>query len=294
MGHKAETITQNSKLNVSAILLPICVSLILFLMKSYGYFVTGSLTILTSLLDSLLDVIISSFNMMAVIYAAKPPDEDHSFGHNSIEDIVGLMQATFIASSAFFIFYKAVIDFVDPQPITHNEFGAWIMIASLGFASIIVIYQKIILAKTKSVVVESDMMHYLTDLLINGAIIISLFMASNPKFRLLDPILATIIASYVLISAFRIGKRSFNNLMDKELEEEEKDKILKLINQQTEIKGYHALKTRRSGNRVFVQMHIDLDQNLSLKSAHDIIDDLEKKIGEIWLEADVIIHTDPV
>lgn len=294
MTHKHQSLKDNHQLNIKAILVPICVSLILFAVKTYGYFVTGSLSILTSLLDSMMDVIISSLNMAAIIYAAKPADADHSFGHNSIEDIMGLMQATFIATSAFFILYKAGINFMAPQAINHNMIGAWVMIFSFAFASIIVLYQKMILAKTNSVVVESDMLHYLSDVLINGAIIISLFLASNPNLKLLDPILASVIAFYILFSAFKIGKRSFDNLMDKELENGEREQIENLIKKEKQIKGYHALRTRRSGNRIFVQLHIDLDKGLSLEEAHDIIDSLEKKIAAMWLEADVIIHTDPV
>jgi len=119
-------------------------------------------------------------------------------------------------------------------------------------------------------------------------------LVTNPKFRILDPILASIIAIYISYAAFKIGKRSFNNLMDKELEEEEKIKIIKLIKKEKQIRGFHAFKTRRSGNRVFVQFHVDLDKKLNLQQAHDIIDNIEKQIALLWLESDVIIHTDPV
>lgn len=291
---KKQSVQSNNNLNITAILLPITVSVVLVLVKIYGYFITGSLSILSSLLDSLMDVFISALNMAAVMYASKPPDEDHRFGHNSIEDIVGLIQATFIATSAFLILYKAGDNFLEPVAVTNNITGVWIMVFSLVAAFFVVIYQKIIIKRTKSVVVESDMMHYLTDVLINGAIIISLLLAANPKLQILDPILASLIAFYILSAAFKIGKRSFNNLMDKELADNEKQKIEKLIQKEKQIKGYHAFKTRRSGNRVFVQLHVEMDKNLSLQKTHDIIDELEKEIEDIWLEADVIIHTDPV
>lgn len=291
---QSEKIIKNTKLNITAISLPITISAILIIAKIYGFFITGSLSILSSLLDSLMDVIISTINAFAIIYASKPPDEDHRFGHNSIEDIVGLMQATFIATSAFLILYKAGTVFIEPREITNNITGVWIMVASTIGAFLIVIYQKIVIKKTKSVVVESDMMHYLTDFLVNIAIVISLLLATNNKFMFLDPILASLIAIYVLSAAFKIGKRSFDNLMDKELSDEEKTKIINLINKQKEIKGFHAFKTRRSGNRVFVQIHVELDKNLILDDAHQIIDILERKIEDIWLESDVIIHSDPV
>lgn len=292
--NKENNLKKNNNLNISAILVPIVVSIILLLLKIYGYFITGSLSILSSFLDSFMDVFISALNMAAVIYASIPPDEDHPFGHNAIEDLVGLIQATFIATSAFLILYKVGSGFSDPQDVTNNIVGVWIMAISLLLTFFVVIYQKIIIRKTKSVVVESDMLHYLTDVLINGAVIISLFLVINPQFQILDPILAGFIAVYILYAAFKIGKRSFNNLMDKELKEGEKQKIIELIKNEKRIKGYHAFKTRRSGNRVFVQFHAEIDKKLSLQKAHDIVDDLEKDIEKMWLESDVIIHIDPV
>jgi ferrous-iron efflux pump FieF len=287
-------IQKNNKLNITAILVPITASIMLLLAKTYGYFVTDSLSILSSLLDSFMDVFISALNMVAVIYASKPPDEDHRFGHNAIEDIVGLIQATFIATTAFFVLYKAADSFIHPTTIDDNMIGVWVMVFSVVMPLLVVIYQKMIIRKTKSIVVESDMMHYLTDVLVNGAIIISLLLAINPKFRIIDPILAALIALYILSSAIKIGKRSFNNLMDMELEEGQKDKIRALIDGNKKIKGYHAFKTRRSGNRVFVQIHIEVDKKLSLDKAHDIVDTLEADIANIWLESDVIIHLDPI
>lgn len=289
-----KSLKRNNQLNITAIMVPITVSVMLLLVKTYGYFITDSLSILSSLLDSMMDIVVSVFNMVAVIYASKPADEDHRFGHNSIEDIVGLIQATFIATSAFLILYKAVNSFIEPQVITNSVEGVWLMVFSFAGSFLIVLYQKIILSKTKSVVVESDMMHYLTDVLMNGAIIIALLLSSYPGLGILDPILASVIAFYILWAAIKIGRRSFNSLMDMELEESEKEKIQKLLLINKQIKGYHDLKTRRSGNRVFVQIHIDLDRKLSLDESHDIIEDLEEEIEKIWLQTDVIIHADPV
>jgi len=260
----------------------------------YGYFVTGSLSILSSFLDSFMDAFVSGLNMAAVIYASKPPDADHPFGHNSIEDIVGLMQATFIATSAMFILYKAFDNIINPQIVENNIIGIWIMIISLILSLFIVIYQKYIIRKTKNIVVESDMMHYLSDVLVTAAIILSLFLSSYQGLGILDPILASLIAFYIFSAALKIGKRSFNNLMDKELSLDEQNKVKKIIENDSKVKGYHAFKTRRSGNRIFVQMHVELDKNLSLFEAHDIVDALEDKISDLWLESDVIIHMDPI
>jgi len=292
--NKNTILQKNNKLNITAILLPIIISLILLFIKLYGYFITGSLSILSSFLDSFMDAFVSGLNMAAVIYASKPPDADHPFGHNSIEDIVGLVQATFIATSAIFILYKAFDNIINPQIVENNIVGIWIMVISLILSLFIVIYQKYIIRKTKNIVIESDMMHYLSDVLVTAAIILSLFLSSYQGLGILDPILASLIAFYIFSAALKIGKRSFNNLMDKELSLNEQNKIKKIIDNSKDVKGYHAFKTRRSGNRVFVQMHVELNKNLNLLAAHDIVDDLEDKISDLWLESDVIIHMDPI
>lgn len=281
-------------LNFKGILLPIVISCILLAVKAYGWAVTGSLSILSSLLDSTLDLIISLLNMFAVIYAAKPPDKDHRFGHNSIEDIVGLIQSTFIATSGLFILYEAVNRFISATPITHYQTGIIVMLISLLGSLIIVSYQKFIFYKTKSIVIEADMLHYLTDFLVNGAIIVSLLLVSRTGFVILDPILASIIAIYIIFTAIKIGKRAFNGLMDHELTHDEKSKIKDLIKQDPDIKGSHEFKTRRSGSRVFIQLHIELDHKLSLKEGHDIGHRLEQKLKTLWPQTEIIIHTDPV
>ena len=286
--------SDHNKLNFKAILIPIIISFILLIIKAYGWIITGSLSILSSLLDSTLDLIISLLNMVAIFYAAKPPDEDHRFGHNSIEDIVGLAQASFITASGLFILYEAIHRFFVPTQIIHHEAGILVMSISLVASLIIVIYQKLVFKKTKSVIVESDMMHYLTDFLINGAIIVSLLAMSKNRSSIIDPILASIIAFYIIYAAKNIGIKAFNALMDHELKPDEKLKIKTLIKSDPNIKGCHELKTRRSGSRIFMQLHIELDHKLSLKAGHDIADKLEKRIQNLWEQTEIIIHTDPV
>ena len=273
---------------MKARLVPLIISAILLVIKIYGFAVTGSLSILSSLLDSAMDLFMSSLNMVAIIYAAKPADDDHRFGHNSIEDIAGLIQASLIGASALFILYHAFDGFLNPKQISNNITGIWIMVTSLVATSVIVIYQKIIIRKTKSIVVEADVLHYLTDFLINGAIIISLILATNPSFQILDPILGALIAFYVINAALKIGKRSFDNLMDRELEETEKEKIKAVIDKNKDVKGYHELRTRRSGSRIFIQVHAELDKKLNLEKAHDIAEKLEEDIGKIWQEAEIM------
>ena len=283
----------NSHLNIKAILLPIVISILLIIFKSYGFSQTNSVSILASLLDSIMDVVVSLINITAVIYATKPADEDHKFGHNAIEDIVGLIQATFIATSALFIIYKAVTNFTTKQTIANNSDGILVMAISTAALFLIIIYQKITIKKTNSVIVKSDSLHYTSDILANLAIIISLILTTNPKLKLIDPILAMLIASYIIFSAYEIGKTCFDNLMDKELEEAELQEIKKTITSQEGVKDYHKLKTRRSGNRIFIQAHIELDRKLSFIKAHQITDQLEETLLNKYKNSEIIIHSDP-
>lgn len=282
-----------NQLNQRAIILPILISALLIIFKSFGFYQTNSVSILASLLDSAMDVVISLINIIAVIYATKPADDDHRFGHNSIEDIVGLIQATFIATSALFIVYKAVSSFSGSKHIDNNIDGILVMLVSTACLFFVIIYQKIIIKKTNSTILKSDSLHYTSDILTNVTIIISLILTTNPKLRIIDPILALIIANYIIFSAYKIGIGCFNNLMDKELEQDQKTKIEETINSHPGVMGYHKLKTRRSGNRIFVQAHIDIDKNLTFDQAHQITDNLERTLAKLHEESEIIIHSDP-
>ena len=283
----------NNKLNRKAIILPIIISALLIIFKIYGFSQTNSVSILASLLDSVMDVVISLINITAIIYATKPADDDHKFGHNAIEDIVGLIQATFIATSALFIIYKATSNFSHAQTISNNMDGIAVMAISTAALFLIIAYQRITIKKTNSIIVKSDSLHYTSDILTNIVIIVSLIITTNPKLRLVDPILALLIASYIIYSAYEIGKKCFDNLMDKELEDKELKEIQQIIISLAGVKGYHKLKTRRSGNRIFIQTHIDIDKSLSFIQAHIITDKLEEDLLAKYQNSEIIIHSDP-
>lgn len=295
-GHHSHNhhVEKNSKLNSRAIILSVSLSIVLVVMKAYAWNETGSVSVLTSFLDSAMDVMISALNLAAVIYAAKPADDDHSFGHSAIEDIVGLVQATFLGTSGLFVIYQAIERFFNPQPVTESETGIVIIAISITFALVIVIYQAIVSRRTNSLVLRAELMHYASDLLLNAAIIVSLVLAAMPQYEYVDPLLGLAIALYILRGAWQIGRRAFNNLMDRELEDSERDELQKIIREHQGIEGFHDFKTRRSGSRVFVQCHIEIDSSLSFLQAHTITDSLEDKLLKVLPEAEIILHQDPV
>ena len=230
---------------------------------------------------------------MAIIYASKPADDDHKFGHRSIEDIVGLVQTTFIASSALFLVYEAINKIITLKKSQITLLVLKIVIFSIFGTLAIILYQNHIAKKTKSIIVETDLLHYMSDFLLNIAVIISLYLAVKPGFGFIDPIIAIIIAAYILRTALKIGMRSFDNLMDHELPEAEHNKLVEIINNHKGVLSFHELKTRRSGNKKFIQLHIDIDANLNLRDAHLIADSLEAKLSQDD-DTEVITHLDPI
>lgn len=283
----------NHSMNIKAIALPIILSIFLVAIKVYGWYETDSVSLLSSLLDSTMDILVSSLNMAAILYAAKPADDDHRHGHTAIEDIVGLVQASFIAASGLFLIYEATHRFIHPSEVQQPAIGVGVLLVSIVAPLAIVLYQRMVIRKTKSVVLEADSLHYMTDLLMNGLIIVSILVASREGLGMVDPILAVVIAAYIINSARKIGMRAFNHLMDKEIPEEEYQQVIDILKNHEGVLGWHELKTRYSGSKMFMQMHIDIDASLNVREAHDIADGLEANLLARFQGAEVIVHIDP-
>jgi len=270
------------------------VSLALVALKSGGWAATNATSLLSSLADSLFDVLISGMNFIAVRYAIKPADEQHRYGHTGIEDIAGLVQFAFICGSMLLVAAQAVQQFFSPHPITAPEYGIGVMLISLGMTTMLVLYQRRVVRRTGSLIVQADALHYLSDILMNSSIILSLFLALWFDWRWLDPLLALLISVYVIREAVPIGKRAFNNLMNKEMPEQEKATILAIVEAMPEIQGYHHLRTRYAGAKPFIQLHINIARETPFEAAHAIADRLEQALLAAFPGADIIIHQDPV
>lgn len=282
------------RLNRRAAGLSIALSLFLVAIKAYAWFATDSLSLLSSLLDSSLDVVVSTLNLLAISYAAKPADDDHSFGHEAIEDIVGLVQAAFIGASGLFLIYEAAHRFAEPRPILRADTGILVLVISLLCTLVIVLYQKRILKRTGSMVVEADSLHYWSDFLVGASIIASLLLASQPGFAVADPLVAVAIALYILYACKGIGTRAFNNLMNRELPDETREALIAVLRADNSILGFHALKTTRNGAKAFIQLHLEMDENLKLKEAHAVAVAVREKLLAVVGDAEITIHEDPV
>lgn len=271
----------------------IAITTILVTIKSIAYLFTGSLALLASLIDSLLDLIVSSINSFACFYALKPKDDDHRFGHTAIEDIVGLAQSVFIAGSGMFIMIHALKSLIEKEIPNHDNIGISAMIISLFLTIFLVALQRYTLRKTKSLVIKADSMHYESDIFLNVAILGSFLIIKYTGFGYFDSIIAICVSIYMFVVSLKLGKTTFDNLMGKELPESIKKVIIDVINSSPKIKGYHDLKTRVSGRMKFMQFHIELEKTISLQEAHDITEEIEKKIMSQIENSEVFIHQDP-
>ena len=267
-------------------------AIILIMVKAVAWYLSGSIGILASLIDSLMDSFASIINLFAVRYALQPADDDHHFGHGKAEPLAGLAQASFIAGSAVFLIFHAIERLQQPYPLTHNNVSIAVMVFAIIVTLILVGYQRHVVKITNNLAIKADSLHYVTDLMTNFSILIALFLTIK-GYLWADAVFAILIAIYIFKSAFHIGNDSFQQLMDKKLDEETENLIIKTINATDDVLGFHDFKTRQSGKNKFIQFHLELNENFSLLKAHEIADGLEIKLLALIPDAEVIIHEDP-
>jgi ferrous-iron efflux pump FieF len=265
----------------------------LIVIKLTAWLATGSVALLSTLIDSLLDVGASLVNLIAVRHALQPADRDHRFGHGKAEPLAGLAQSAFVAGSGLFLIIESAGRFTDPQQITRPLVGILVMGASIVLTFALVAFQKYVVAKTKSMAVGADSLHYTGDVLINGSVIVSLLLSSHFNIAFIDPLFAIGIAIYLLWNALGIARSSMDHLMDREFPEAEREKIKQIARTYPGVQNAHDLRTRSSGAQSFIQLHLEMDGKLTLLEAHAIADAVEQKLRDAFPEAEVIIHQDP-
>ncbi|MDA0781597.1 MAG: cation diffusion facilitator family transporter [Rickettsiales bacterium] len=280
------------KLLKIATFMSVSVAILIIFIKLIAWFMTDSLSLLSSLIDSMLDVIASIVTFIAVRYSLQPADEDHRFGHGKAEDIAAFSQSVFIAGSGLFIFAEAIARFMNPQEVSNHIAGIGVMIISSLLTLMLLSYQKYVISKTNSGAIKADSLHYKTDLFVNLLVIISFVSSVLFKLQWIDPLLALIVAIHIFKSAFSVGKDAFDKLMDKEFSDDDRAKIIDCIMTSKNVKGVHDLRTRSSGIKPFIQFHLELDGNLSLINAHAISDDIEMKILKFLPNAEILVHLD--
>lgn len=290
------SLTQETRLNLSAGLLSVTVALVLVIAKLWAFGETGSLSIAATLADSAMDLMMSLGGLVAIAYAAKPADDDHNFGHTSAEDLAALGQSIFILISATVIATAAIMRLLD-NTVTLPEreaSGMAVMVFSIAVTLALVLWQRRVAKQTGNRVVTADSLHYLGDLIPNIGALIALWASAQYGIGQIDSIVALAAAALLAIGAVRIGKAAFDALMDRQADPDMIAGIENIAQDFNGLHGFHDLKTRVAGSRVFVNMHIELDGAQTLDEAHAIGAALRRAITEAYPRADVLIHKDPV
>lgn len=261
--------------------------------KLGAYIATGSVSLLASLIDSLMDGGASLLNLLAVRYALIPPDAEHRFGHGKAESLAGLAQSLFIGGSGLFLINEAVQRLINPQPLEQITVGVVVMSFSIVLTSALVIFQRYVIRRTHSSAIKADSFHYATDIVSNAAILLALLLAQLGWLGV-DPVLALIIAIWVLYCAWQIAQEALQDLLDRELPDLQREQIITAAAAHPQVHGVHDLRTRVSGRMRFIQLHIELDDDMPLYQAHVIADEVEAAILAVIPRSDVVIHQDPL
>lgn len=281
------------KLVKRSTLIAVLTSIFLIFLKFITCWITGSISLFASLLDSSIDLLASGLNFFLVRYAMKPADDDHTFGHGKAESLAALAQSTFIIGSATILLLSSIKSIVHPSELQAPLLGIIVSAISAVFTCLLVLYQRYVVKLTQSKAIQADMLHYSSDMLMNITVIIALFL-SWYGISFADAAFAFLIALYICYNAYKIAYNAIQDLLDRALPESDNEKIANIVASYPNVHGFHDLKTRQAGPIKFIQLHIELDDNMPLVKAHAIADSIEKRIAELFSPATVIIHQDPI
>ncbi len=268
---------------------------LLIVLKLFVGILSGSVAVLASAIDSVLDLIVSAFNYFAISKSEQPANHKFNYGKGKIEALAGVIEGTIITISGLFILYEAIRKSISKQEITHLDVSIMVMLASLVITLLLLLFLNYVAKKTGSMVVKSDALHYKTDVLSNGAVLASLIIFHITNWHLVDTIMGIVIALYIIHSAYQIIKDGVYILLDAALDEEIVEEIKKIIIEEKEISDFHYLKTRKSANTNFVDVHLVFSPGISLLRAHHAGDRIEENIKalmptETWV---INAHLDP-
>ena len=271
----------------------VATALVLIAAKVVAYLLTDSVSLLSTLLDSLLDAAASLINLLAVRHALTPADREHRFGHGKAEPLAALGQSTFIAGSAVFLIVQAANRLVSPHPVTNTGIGLGVMAFSIAATLLLVLFQRFVIRRTGSLAIKADSLHYASDLIVNASVVVALILVAAYGWQRVDPVFGAGIALYIIYTAWQIARSALDMLMDRELPDEERKRIRAIALANPGVRAVHDLRTRAAGSTVFMQMHLEVDGKLTLAEAHTIADAVEEQIHAAYPGAEIIIHEDP-
>jgi ferrous-iron efflux pump FieF len=265
----------------------------LIAIKAGAYVATDSAAMMASLVDSLLDIVASLINLFALRHALEPADREHRFGHGKAEALAGLGQSAAIAGSSVFLLLESSERLLHPHAVKAGEIGIAVSLIAIALTYGLVLFQRHVAARTGSIVVMADSLHYVGDLLSNGAAALAIVLGVAFGIVHADGIFCGLIGLYILVGSWSIFRKSYDMLMDHELPDAERRRIGEVATSHPEVKSFHDLRTRRAGAQIFIQLHIDLDPAMTLTRAHEISDEVEARLCAAFPGAEVLIHQDP-
>lgn len=286
-------VEKNNKLKKAATIASVSVAVSLTIMKMAAAFYTGSLAILSSLIDSLADIFASVITFVAVRYSSKPATYGHRYGYGKAESISALVQAAFIAGSGVFVLYDGICRLFEPAKMAELGLGIGVMVVSLAASLVLIAFQKYVAKKTKSLAIEADSAHYTVDVITNISIIITLVLVSWLKYEWIDTVAACAVAGFLLFNAFELAEKAVETLTDAELGPEVRKKVCEIVMAFPFSKGIHDLRTRDLGGAYMFEFHLELDGDLPLSAAHDLTEMVEENVLEAFPNSQIIIHQDP-
>ena len=271
----------------------VVVASVLIVAKTGAWLATDSVALLSTLIDSVLDVAASLVTLFAVHQALVPPDREHRFGHGKAEPLAAMAQAAFITGSALFLVFEAAQRLVTPRQVEATGVGIAVMLLAIMLTVALVTFQKRVIARTGSVAIQADALHYVGDLLVNASVILALLLSKHLGWTWVDPLFAIAIAIYLVKSAVSIARSSLDMLMDRELPDAARQQIVEIVRSHPQVIGMHDLRTRGAGPTTFIQLHLELDGGMTLWQAHAAADAVESALRRAFPGAEVLIHEDP-
>lgn len=284
---------ERALLSSRAALASVALALVLLVAKGWAAIETDSTAMLGSLADTALDLVASLATLAGVWIAARPADSDHRFGHGKAEALVALGQVTLIGVSALWIAWRALTKLINGGATAQMELGIGVSLFAIAATLLLLWYQRRVIARTGSVAIRTDNVHYQSDLLLNSAVIAALVLDQSAGLRGADALFGLGIALWLLFGAFRSSALAVNQLMDREWPEEERARFLAAAAEYPELAGLHDLRTRTSGTHQFAQFHVWVPADWTVREAHDRMDKVEEDLQRRFPGTEILIHLDP-
>lgn len=287
------TRAEAASLNRSAALASIGVAILLVALKAWAAWSTGSTAMLGSLADTGLDLIASLATLTGVWIAAQPDDERHRFGHGKAEALAAMFQVVLISISALGIAFRAIEQFLAGARTDSAAEGIGVSLVALAATVALLGWQRYVIRKTNSLAIETDHVHYQSDLLLNIAVIAALALDQYAGIAGSDPLFGLAIAAWLGWGAWGASQSAIEQLMDHEWPDEKKQRFLETMARHPELRGVHDLRTRTAGDRDFVQFHVWVDPNMTVRDAHKVMDEIEDWLHADFPDVEILIHPDP-